>query len=59
MPLYPYSLPPLEGLSFSQLDGWDCIYCGYDDWPMRPVGYLRDAQVFAHKECASEHRIND
>lgn len=55
---YPYDLPPANDLSLMQLDGEDCVYCGaLPEAPMRPVGRLRGALVFAHEACAAEHRI--
>lgn len=57
--LYPFSLPPAAGLTFRQVDGWDCVYCGGDGGRMIPVGQLSGVQVFAHADCAEEHRITD
>lgn len=56
--IYPFELPPANGLSLMQLDGEDCVYCGAEPQaPMRPVGRLRGALVFAHEACADAHRI--
>lgn len=57
--LYPFSLPPVAGLTFRQTDGWDCVYCGGTEGRMVPVGRLRGVQVFAHAGCAEDHRITD
>lgn len=55
--LYPFSLPPVAGLTFRQVDGRDCVYCNRGEGRMIPVGRMRGVQVLAHAGCAETHRI--
>jgi len=58
--LYPFTLPPVVGLNIAQMDGRECVYCpGDTEGRMRPVGRLRGTLVFAHVECANQHRLED
>lgn len=58
MLVYPYSLPPFAGLTLMQLDGEDCVYCASSTpAPARFVGRMREIRLYAHPECAEEHRI--
>lgn len=59
MMIYPFDLPPTEGLTLRQLDGQSCIYCDGCMGAMRAVGLLRGVLVFAHYDCAELHRITD
>ncbi|MFG2292002.1 hypothetical protein [Streptomyces sp. NPDC048603] len=53
----PYDLPPVDELTPAQWDGFDCAYCpGDGDGSMCVVGRLRGRVLFAHIECADEHR---
>ncbi|WP_328967904.1 hypothetical protein [Streptomyces sp. NBC_00239] len=54
---YPYDLPPLQEITPEQWSGTDCVYCpGIGDGAMRVVGRIRGNVLFAHRECADDHR---
>lgn len=41
----------LAQLSEAQRDGRACVRCGSDAGAMRPSGWVRGVQVFAHPDC--------
>ncbi|MCM2391760.1 hypothetical protein [Streptomyces albipurpureus] len=56
--IYPFSLPPFGELTSLHFDGVNCIYC-HDRHPSRAVGRIRGQMLYAHPECAEQHRIVD